>query len=70
MAFSNFCDVNSPTGVGFKLQYDITEQRGDTHWPFKKAQAGPRWCSGKEPACQQETRETLFRSLGQEDPLG
>ena len=69
MAFANFCDVNSPTRVGFKLQM-TSLNREMTHWLFKKVQAGPRWCSGKEPACQQEMRETLFRSLGQEDPLG
>ena len=29
----------------------------------------PRWCSGKEPACQCRRHETQVWSLGQEDPL-
>ena len=29
----------------------------------------PRWCSGKEPACQRRRLKTQAPSLGREDPL-
>ena len=42
MAFANFCDVNSPTRVGFKLQYDITEQsRGDDTGSLRRCKLAP-----------------------------
>ena len=36
---------------------------------FRGCLGNPRWCSGKESACNAETRERQVWSLGQENPL-
>ena len=47
-------------------QWEVKEfQQYQTH-PGSHLMGLPRWCSGKESACQQETQ---VQSLGREDPL-